>query len=743
MRRTAAVGVRLAIGVLACLAVAGPGAGLAAAEIKPMEIRVPGSSAGPMTAGPEGALWFAGAKVLGRVDGDGRVTELPLVGQAGFAQGIAAGPEGDLWITTTREVDRVTTTGALIRFPLPHPNEKAGPIAAGPDGSLWFTLCVTKQSRNGKAKSSRAYVVRIDPLGQMTRFRIPVQVRRRPGAPTAIVSGPGGSVWFADPAGSQVGRVTPGGKITEYPVRLDPQALAPARGGRLWIAGSGGVGTINVAGEVQELRTGAFQGLNIGSNGAATVGPEGDLWFIGSATRILRLTPSGQLTVIRGPGAPAAYEIAAGPEGAIWVSTTSDPIKGVFAAPLLRYEAEAPGIEVRSVTAVVRGGKVTVRLACGGSSRGCAGTLELGEGGSKRVASGPYVVAAESSGTATLALRVSARGLIARDGYLRAPAYASLEGGGDGFAELVLRAAHPPVARPARPVVMPLPEGIEVAGIARGPGGDLWLGGGLGRFVRVTPAGGVSTVEVPGLRAVPYALISGIRHDFWFLEESDANDRATNSVIGHFDAAGNLSEVRLPPGPVRRELSPGNDGTVWVSRSDYRRPGEVDRVGPGVAVKRYSVGVEVGAILADRGGGAWFAESGPRIGHIAPDGGIRTFAVPLGGLVQGLTLGRGGGVWFTHGPRRNQPSAIGRITLSGRITEYTARGNFFDSIVTGPEGNLWYTTEFPRRIGRMTPRGKVKTWRRGAAAAGSIAVGPEGNLWFAAGDQNTIAIFHP
>jgi streptogramin lyase len=190
-------------------------------------------------------------------------------------------------------------------------------------------------------------------------------------------------------------------------------------------------------------------------------------------------------------------------------------------------------------------------------------------------------VAAESSGVVTLPLRAWARRQIARDGYLRAPAYASLDGGGEGFAELVLRAAHPPVARPARPVVMPLPEGIEVAGIARGPGGDLWLGGGLGRFVRVTPAGSVSTVEVPGLRAVPYALASGVRHDLWFLEESDANDRAAKSVMGHLDAAGDLSEVRLPPGPVPQELSIGTDGTIWVSRSDYRRPGEIDRVRPG------------------------------------------------------------------------------------------------------------------------------------------------------------------
>lgn len=271
-------------------------------------------------------------------------------------------------------------------------------------------------------------------------------------------------------------------------------------------------------GKVRELRSGVLQGLAIGSNGAATAGPEGDLWFIGSATRILRLTPSGQLTVIRDPGPPAAQEIATGPEGAIWVSTTSDPIKGVIRAPLLRYETEVPGIEVRSKTAVVHHGEVTLRLACGGSARGCAGTLEVYED-RKRIASGPYSVPAETAGAVTLSLRASARRRIVRDGYMRERAYASLEDGGEGFAEIVLRSSHSPIARPGRSVVMPLPEGIEVAGIARGPGGDLWLGGDAGRFVRVTPGGRLSTVEIPGLHAPPYALVSGARHDPWFLEE--------------------------------------------------------------------------------------------------------------------------------------------------------------------------------------------------------------------------------
>jgi virginiamycin B lyase len=214
-------------------------------------------------------------------------------------------------------------------------------------------------------------------------------------------------------------------------------------------------------------------------------------------------------------------------------------------------------------------------------------------------------------------------------------------------------------------------------------------------------------------------------------------------VVGHLDAGGRLAQVRLPGSAAPQDLSVGGDGAVWVSRSSYPHPGEIDRIGLGGAVRRYRVGVEVGAVLAGANGAAWFAESGPRIGHIAADGRTRTFPIPLGGFVQGLTLGPGGEVWFTHGPRRHRPSAISRITRSGRVTEFTARGNFFGSIVTGPEGNLWYSTQFPRRIGRITPEGRVKTWRQGAAAAGSIAVGPEGNLWFAAGDQDTIAIVRP
>jgi virginiamycin B lyase len=109
-----------------------------------------------------------------------------------------------------------------------------------------------------------------------------------------------------------------------------------------------------------------------------------------------------------------------------------------------------------------------------------------------------------------------------------------------------------------------------------------------------------------------------------------------------------------------------------------------------------------------------------------------------------MTLGRHGVVWFTRWGRRHLPPAIGHITPDGRVAERPVRhAGDPETILAAPDGDLWFTTEFPRRIARMTPHGKVKTWRRGAAAAGSIALGPEGNIWFAAADQDTVAAFHP
>ena len=82
--------------------------------------------------------------------------------------------------------------------------------------------------------------------------------------------------------------------------------------------------------------------------------------------------------------------------------------------------------------------------------------------------------------------------------------------------------------------------------------------------------------------------------------------------------------------------------------------------------------------------------------------------------------------------------AIGRITPSGQITEFSSPQNPYldpEQLATGPDGNLWFTDNGDNdAIGRITPSGQITEFSTGLNPGGypvGIAVGPDGNLWFA------------
>jgi streptogramin lyase len=55
------------------------------------------------------------------------------------------------------------------------------------------------------------------------------------------------------------------------------------------------------------------------------------------------------------------------------------------------------------------------------------------------------------------------------------------------------------------------------------------------------------------------------------------------------------------------------------------------------------------------------------------------------------------------------------------------------SLVTGPDGNLWFTSSANDRIGRIDPDdGQITTFPTGADEPVGIVAGPDGNLWFTA-----------
>jgi virginiamycin B lyase len=183
-------------------------------------------------------------------------------------------------------------------------------MTAGPDGNLWFValkpFSVLDES-----------IGRLTPGGGITEFPLPVRSYEGAAGP-AIVAGSDGNLWFTEYGGRKLGRITPGGQITEFPVPgADSRAGAIASGpdGGLWFTDEAASRIGRFKGTITEfaLAPGAVPA------GIAT-GPDGNLWFTEkNANKIGRITPAGFVTEfpVPTPGSlPAA--ITPGPDGNLW-----------------------------------------------------------------------------------------------------------------------------------------------------------------------------------------------------------------------------------------------------------------------------------------------------------------------------------------------------------------------------------------------------------------------------------------
>jgi virginiamycin B lyase len=163
---------------LVALAVAAPVGGVgwpgsAAAQIT--EFTLPASNSQPygITAGPDGALWFAerNGNKIGRITTDGVITEFAIPTSNSGAVNITAGPDGALWFTESggNKIGRSTTAGGIGEFTIPTGDSLPTGIAAGPDGALWFTEHDTNK------------IGRITTAGGISEFTVPctLQIARR------------------------------------------------------------------------------------------------------------------------------------------------------------------------------------------------------------------------------------------------------------------------------------------------------------------------------------------------------------------------------------------------------------------------------------------------------------------------------------------------------------------------------------------------------------------------------------
>ena len=97
----------------------------------------------------------------------------------------------------------------------------------GHDGNLWFT------------EGGSEDIGRITPSGTITEFPIPTAHGVPAGVTGGITAGPDGNVWFTEQAANAVGRITPGGTITSFPIPTAasvPDGITAGPDGTLWFA---------------------------------------------------------------------------------------------------------------------------------------------------------------------------------------------------------------------------------------------------------------------------------------------------------------------------------------------------------------------------------------------------------------------------------------------------------------------------------------------------------------------------
>jgi streptogramin lyase len=272
-----------------------------------------------IAAGPDGNVWYfdVGQNLVGRVTPAGSITQFAVPGTGSGSEGIVGAPDGNIWMvarTVTNGHDwilKISPAGVVTKYPLA---DGVGPegITWGPDGNIWFT------------EFWAGRVGRMTPAGVVTEFSLPIP------NPRGIVTGPDHNLWIAegDLQHESIARMTIGGQVTEYPLgsdvihQLQPSNIVAGPDGNLWFTEqtANQVGRITPEGVITEFplpeKLGAF--------GVAS-GADGNVWFTSLSGNVVgRITPAGvirQYPLPRRNAGPVG--IAAGPDGRLWFTESN------------------------------------------------------------------------------------------------------------------------------------------------------------------------------------------------------------------------------------------------------------------------------------------------------------------------------------------------------------------------------------------------------------------------------------
>ena len=216
---------------------------------------------------------------------------------------IVNGPDGNLWVLNAGGRDNGSVVviapdqSVKATYTIPTAHAGASSLTVGPDGNLWFV----EQTANQIGK--------ITPDGTITEYPIPnslVDAGFPSGpldavaSPTDIVAGADGALYFTESSTQKIGRITTNGAITTIDANgFQPQSIAVGSDHLVWFTDSRYDNTLDrVNGD------GTISTFAIPSKFAwptdLTLGPDGSLYFVESANHSIgKVTPDGIVTETR------------------------------------------------------------------------------------------------------------------------------------------------------------------------------------------------------------------------------------------------------------------------------------------------------------------------------------------------------------------------------------------------------------------------------------------------------------
>jgi streptogramin lyase len=271
-----------------------------------------------IVAGPDGNVWLtvqSATKDVARVTPSGQVDEFDIEGVEG-PSGIAPGPDGNLWITGVEKAARFAPgdpEGSDQSFTVAGIGA-GGQIVAGPDGLMWVA-----------SNNQLVHFAPGDPTGSVKAVTVDGEISPKD------IDVAGALIVIADAgAGNRIVTFSTDGTQKDFAIDGGSQGVAGAPSGQIAFSAPGASpeksGLISPPNPAQSFEL-------LGDPFGVAFGNDGAFWIVQFlAGQLVRVTTSGAVSFLPGLPLESARQIAAGPNGTLWVTLQKNEAKGVVAS---------------------------------------------------------------------------------------------------------------------------------------------------------------------------------------------------------------------------------------------------------------------------------------------------------------------------------------------------------------------------------------------------------------------------